>query len=262
MRRESLTNSVRSCRNTSNWDKQRRYNHHFRMLFIKHSICRCIPCGRTVAPLQNCVLCLMHQPKHHLNLSSTSSNDEWTVGPTSSKSLREILELIVLHSLQMSAACTEPSFRLKLTKISIVSFGESNLWKTNAWLGSPLVWPPHHSLLVCVKSKTHWNVLSISSCCWSIQQVIFVNVNDGLTGADTVDGAVCLQRELQSMFSLAGFHLCKWNSSESSVLRHNPTEVQDSSVVQLIGEVDTFTKILGIEKELGSSGRLAKIVFN
>ena len=45
-------------------------------------------------------------------------------------------------------------------------------------------------------------------------------VDDGVTGADSVEGAIELQRQLQSLFSMAGFLLHKWNSSEPTVLQH------------------------------------------
>lgn len=43
-------------------------------------------------------------------------------------------------------------------------------------------------------------------------------VDDGLTGADTVEGAIELREQLQKLFSEACFQLQKWNSSEAQVL--------------------------------------------
>ena len=43
-------------------------------------------------------------------------------------------------------------------------------------------------------------------------------VDDGLTGADSVEGAVKLQCELQNLFGKGGFTLRKWNSSDARVL--------------------------------------------
>ena len=37
-------------------------------------------------------------------------------------------------------------------------------------------------------------------------------VGDGLAGADTTEGAIRLQQELQGLFSYADFLLHKWNS--------------------------------------------------
>ena len=53
-------------------------------------------------------------------------------------------------------------------------------------------------------------------------------VDDGLTGADTVDDAITLQTQLQGLFSKGEFLLRKWNSSEPAVLQHISPELKDS----------------------------------
>ena len=72
-------------------------------------------------------------------------------------------------------------------------------------------------------------------------------VDDGLTGADTIDEALKLQKELQTLFSRAGFLLRKWNTSELAVLKHIPANLRDSSTIQEISEADVYTRTLGIE---------------
>ena len=72
-------------------------------------------------------------------------------------------------------------------------------------------------------------------------------VDDCLCGADSVQDAVELQLELQELFSEGGFLLRKWNSSESSVLRHIKHELQDVQSTLLISSSDEYTKTLGIE---------------
>ena len=52
-------------------------------------------------------------------------------------------------------------------------------------------------------------------------------VNDGLTQADTVDEAVELHNQLQSLFNEGGFLLHKWNSSDPVVLQHIKPELRD-----------------------------------
>ena len=52
-------------------------------------------------------------------------------------------------------------------------------------------------------------------------------VDDGLTGADSTEEAIELQRQLQQLFSRRGFLLHKWNSNEQVVLQHIPPELQD-----------------------------------
>ena len=39
-------------------------------------------------------------------------------------------------------------------------------------------------------------------------------VDDGLTGAEDIESAITLQRQLQDLFTSGGFILRKWNSSE------------------------------------------------
>ena len=43
-------------------------------------------------------------------------------------------------------------------------------------------------------------------------------VDDGLTGADSTEEAIELQKQLQNLFSHSGFLLCKWNSNDQVVL--------------------------------------------
>ena len=44
-------------------------------------------------------------------------------------------------------------------------------------------------------------------------------VDDGLTGAEDIESAITLQRQLQDLFTSGGFMLTKWNSSEPLVLQ-------------------------------------------
>ena len=56
-------------------------------------------------------------------------------------------------------------------------------------------------------------------------------VDDGLTGADSTEEAIELQRQLQQLFSRGGFLLHKWNSNEQVVLQHIPPELQDPQLM-------------------------------
>ena len=53
-------------------------------------------------------------------------------------------------------------------------------------------------------------------------------VDDCLTGANSVEEAVKLQRQLQDLFSREGFLLRKWNSSNPAALQHLPPELKDT----------------------------------
>lgn len=72
-------------------------------------------------------------------------------------------------------------------------------------------------------------------------------VDDGLTGADTVDEAVEIHNQLQSLFSEDGFLLHKWNSSEPMVLQHIKPELRDSQSIHPMPNPQEYTKTLGIE---------------
>ena len=76
-------------------------------------------------------------------------------------------------------------------------------------------------------------------------------VDDGLTGADSIEEAIQLQKQLQDLFSRGGFLLRKWNSSEASVLEHISPELRDSQCLHTIPDPDEYTKALGIQWNSG-----------
>ena len=69
---------------------------------------------------------------------------------------------------------------------------------------------------------------------------------DGLTGADSVEGAIELQRQLQELFSKGGFQLRKWNSSNPTVIKHILQEIKRTLSSHTIPDPDQYTKTLGI----------------
>lgn len=72
-------------------------------------------------------------------------------------------------------------------------------------------------------------------------------VDDGLIGADSIDEAIDLQKQLQDLFLKGGFLLRKWNSSESAVLKHLPLELIDAQAMHLMPDSSEYTKTLGIK---------------
>ena len=72
-------------------------------------------------------------------------------------------------------------------------------------------------------------------------------VDDVLTGADSVDETITLQRQLQEIFKRAGFTLRKWNSSSPSILQHIPDELKDIQVQCSLPDDYEYTKTLGVE---------------
>ncbi len=72
-------------------------------------------------------------------------------------------------------------------------------------------------------------------------------VDDGLTGADSVQEAIELQGQLQDLFSKGDFLLRKWNSSNPSVLQHLPTDLKECQSMHMMPTSGEYTKTLGIE---------------
>jgi hypothetical protein len=73
-------------------------------------------------------------------------------------------------------------------------------------------------------------------------------VDDGLTGANSVNEAVILHKDLQSLFSRGGFTLQKWNSNDSTVIQSISPEIRDTRDVHNISDLEsTYTKTLGLE---------------
>ena len=72
-------------------------------------------------------------------------------------------------------------------------------------------------------------------------------VDDGLTGADSIEGAIELHAQLQTLFDKGGFLLRKWSSSEPAVLQQIAPELRDQQSVRTMSEHDEYTKTLGVD---------------
>lgn len=72
-------------------------------------------------------------------------------------------------------------------------------------------------------------------------------VDDALTGADSIEEAICLQKQLQDLLSCGKFLLRKWNCSDPAVLDTIPFELRDKHEVQSITNSQGKTKTLGFE---------------
>ena len=72
-------------------------------------------------------------------------------------------------------------------------------------------------------------------------------VDDGLTGADSVTEAIRLQQELQQSFSLGGFLLRKWTSSNPDVVKDLPADLRASKTSCALPDPNEYVKTLGIE---------------
>ena len=72
-------------------------------------------------------------------------------------------------------------------------------------------------------------------------------VDNCLTGADDVETAIILQRQLCDLFTCGGYLLRNWNWNNNQVLEHIPHELLESSNVHAISDVNAYTKTLGLE---------------
>ena len=72
-------------------------------------------------------------------------------------------------------------------------------------------------------------------------------VDDGLTGADSVEEAIELREWLPELFLLGGFELKKWKSSEAAGTSSIPSSLVDPHHEMEITHVSGFTKVLGVE---------------
>ena len=98
---------------------------------------------------------------------------------------------------------------------------------------------------ICVKQ----NAVDLASKYPLVKRVVDESfyVDDGLTGADTVDEAIEVHNQLQSLFNEGGFLLRKWNSSESAVLQHISPDLLYSNSTYVISDTEGYTKTLGLE---------------
>ena len=72
-------------------------------------------------------------------------------------------------------------------------------------------------------------------------------VDDGLVGADSIEGAIFLQHQLQELFARGGFSLRKWNCSNPAVLELIPEELKDTQSLCMLPDEGGYTKTFGVE---------------
>ena len=72
-------------------------------------------------------------------------------------------------------------------------------------------------------------------------------VDDGLTGASSIDAAIDLRVQLQEMFAKGCFKLRKWNSSEAQVLESIPSDLREAEeILPITDSGNGLAKTLGI----------------
>ena len=72
-------------------------------------------------------------------------------------------------------------------------------------------------------------------------------VDDGLVGAHSLEEAIELQTQLQSLFACGGFLLRKWKASDPDALQQLSPDLLDSPCSQAFHDPEGFAKALGIE---------------
>ena len=184
--------------------------------------------------------------------TGVSLNDQLLVGPTVHSSLLDVLLRFRIHRVALTtdvsrmyrAVVLPDSDRdlhrfvwrsqvhepLKDYRMTRVAFGVS----ASSFIAN-----------MCVKQNSLDHAADYPLAAKAVDDSFYVD--DGLTGADSIESVIRLQKELQSLFSCAGFLLRKWNSSEATVLEQIPTELKDLSPTQEISVADTYTRTLGVE---------------
>ena len=100
---------------------------------------------------------------------------------------------------------------------------------------------------MCIKQNAANLVKEFPLAAAAVEESFYVD--DGLTGADNIETAVRLQKELQQLFAKGGFLLHKWNSNDLTVLQHIQPELKDIQGTHLIDEEKRSTKTLGLQWE-------------
>jgi len=97
---------------------------------------------------------------------------------------------------------------------------------------------------MCIKQNAQDLALEYPQAAKAVEDGFYVD--DCLTGADTLQDAIELRRQLQELFIRGGFTLCKWHSSEPSFLKDLPDHIKDPHSMLISLDTDTNIKTLGI----------------
>ena len=168
--------------------------------------------------------------------TGVSLNETFLVGPTVHSTLVDVLYRAIAltdadRDLHRFVWRDSPHDSLKDFRMTRVTFGVS----ASSFIAN-----------MCIKQNALNHASQYPLAAKAVNEAFYVD--DGVTGADSVKEAITLQHELHNLFSLAGFMLRKWNSSEPAVLERIEPELRDSQCVRQIAETETnYTKTLGIE---------------
>ena len=184
--------------------------------------------------------------------SGVSLNDILLVGPTVHSSLIDVLLRFRFHRVALTTDVSRMyrAVELTLSDRDLHRF----VWRRNQ--SDPLqdyrmtrvtfgVSASSFAANMAVKQNAIDFTLEYPKAAIAVEKSFYVD--DGLTGADTIEEAIDLQRQLQDLFTRGGFLLRKWNSNEPSVLQHISSELKESHSTQSLPSPDNYTKTLGIE---------------
>lgn len=181
-----------------------------------------------------------------------SLNDTLLVGPTVHSSLVDVLLRFRLHRVALIADVSKmyraialtpsdrdlhrfvwrdsPDVPLKDCRMTRVTFGVS----ASSFIAN-----------MSVRQNALDHALAYPLAAKAVEESFYVD--DGLMGADSIEEAIELHVQLQTLFDKGGFLLRKWNSSEYAVLQHIAHELRDQQSIRTISEPDEYTKTLGVE---------------
>ena len=181
-----------------------------------------------------------------------SLNDTLLVGPTVHASLVDVLLRFRQHRVALIADVsrmyravalpesdrdmhrfvwrTSPNDHLKDYRMTRVTFGVSS----SAFIAN-----------MCIKQNAIDHASQFPQAAEAVHSSFYVD--DGLTGADSVEQAIELHNQLQMLFDAGGFLLRKWNSSETAVLENIEPKLRDVQHTHTIIDSEAYTKTLGVE---------------
>ena len=186
--------------------------------------------------------------------SGVSLNDTLLVGPMVHSSLIDILLRFWFHRVALTTDVSRMYRAVELTS------SDRNLHRF-VWRKDPdeqlrdyrmtrvtfVVSASSFAANMSVKQNAFDLTLEYPQAAVAVEKSFYVD--DGLTGANSIEEAVELQKQLQDLFSRGGFLLRKWNSNQPAVSQHIPSELKDTHPTQALPSPDEYTKTLGIEVE-------------
>ena len=184
--------------------------------------------------------------------SGASLNDQLLVGPTVHSSLIDVLMRFRIHKVALTADVSRmhravflpedqrdlhrfvwrenPRHPFKDLRMTRLTFGVS---------------ASSHAANMAVKQNAFDHLEEYPQAAKAVLDLFYVD--DGLTGAKSIEDAVELQSQLRKLFDAGRFVLRKWKSSELEVTKHIPHQLLDDRTTQRIKCEDSFTKVLGIK---------------